>query len=532
LVVGILRIGPVLHSHLVLIVAVAFGLYVSLGRSWLKAQQEALPFGLALFGGYLLCLAIGISFRVLSGMGGSGFLSSHAAVFAASPLLLARIPMLLLAFLPLRSWVRMLRETSRLWPVALAAGVAAWALDFPIRSLYETSSAASSHFLQVLTFRSLEMVLRLGLPNLVSDPATFTIGTANFSVVILPSCSGMEGLGLVLVFTSVWLWHFRKECRFPQALLLIPVAMGCIWLLNIIRLGALTIIGDAISPDIAMGGFHSHVGWIAFIIVALTFFVATQRLSWVRKEPSSLLFTAGLTQDAATTAGQNANERSRGQHGESPAIRAYLVPFLAILAASFVSKAASGNFEWFYPLRFVVAAIALKYFWPELKKLDWRVGWVAPLAGMAVFLAWIAPSWWAHQRVASPIGPALAALSPTARWAWIAFRVAAALVTVPIAEELAFRGYLARRFVNLEFDQISFASLTMLPVALSSAAFGMMHMQSLGDWRHLMLGALAGFVYAGLLRWKGRMGDAVAAHATSNLLLTAWVLGTGDWAQW
>jgi hypothetical protein len=44
-------------------------------------------------------------------------------------------------------------------------------------------------------------------------------------------------------------------------------------------------------------------------------------------------------------------------------------------------------------LRFVVAVIALWYFWPELKKLNWRFGWIAPVTGMAVFLMWIAPSW-------------------------------------------------------------------------------------------------------------------------------------------
>jgi CAAX prenyl protease-like protein len=213
-------------------------------------------------------------------------------------------------------------------------------------------------------------------------------------------------------------------------------------------------------------------------------------------------------------------------HGESPAIRAYLVPFLAILAASFVSKAASGYFEWLYPLRFWAAAIALCYFWPELKKLNWRFGWLGPVAGVAVFLLWIAPSWWAHQSAASPLGPALAALSPTARWTWISFRVAAACLTVPIAEELAFRGYLARRFISREFDQVSFTSLTALSVALSSLAFGLMHGQ------HWMVGILAGLAFAVALRWRGRMGDAVVAHAVSNLLLAAWVLRFGDWAQW
>jgi len=145
---------------------------------------------------------------------------------------------------------------------------------------------------------------------------------------------------------------------------------------------------------------------------------------------------------------------------------------------------------------------------------------------------WIAPSWLAHHSAASPLGPALAALSPAARWGWIAFRVAAAVITVPIAEELAFRGYLARRFVSQDFDGVSFFNLTLLPVTLSSAVFGMMHMQNLQDWRHLLLGTVAGLAFAGVLRWKGRMGDAIVAHATSNLLLAAWVLILGDWAQW
>jgi CAAX prenyl protease-like protein len=103
---------------------------------------------------------------------------------------------------------------------------------------------------------------------------------------------------------------------------------------------------------------------------------------------------------------------------------------------------------------------------------------------------------------------------------------------VPIAEELAFRGYLARRIVSREFDSVSFTALTALPVLLSSVVFGLMHMKDLTDWQHLLLGALAGLAFAAALRWRGRMGDAVVAHAVCNLLLAAWVLGMGDWAQW
>ena len=98
--------------------------------------------------------------------------------------------------------------------------------------------------------------------------------------------------------------------------------------------------------------------------------------------------------------------------GESPAIAAYLVPFLAILAASFLSKAASGHFEWLYPLRFLAAAIAIWHYMPELKQINWRFGWLAPVTGAVIFVVWLIPSFWAHGAEASQLGEALAALSP------------------------------------------------------------------------------------------------------------------------
>jgi exosortase E/protease (VPEID-CTERM system) len=363
------------------------------------------------------------------------------------------------------------------------------------------------------------------------------IGTPRYLIIIAAGCSGVEGLGLVLIFTSSWLWFYRKETRFPQALLLIPCALGCSWLLNIVRLCALILIANAGGSEVSEAGFHAQAGWISFILIALAFSLASQKLSWFRKASTPVSSTSGDPSSTGMESVTGASGELGASRGESPAIRAYLIPFLAILTAAFVSKASSGNFEWLYSLRFFAAAIALCYFWPELKKLDWRFGWFGPVAGAAVFLMWIAPAWIAlmwlgHQPVASPLGAELAALTRTARWAWIAFRVLAAVVTVPIAEELAFRGYLARRFVSREFDSVSFSSLTLVAISLSSVVFGLEHMKNLMDWQHLLLGTVAGLAFAAALRWRGRMGDAVVAHAVSNLLLAAWVLGLGDWAQW
>jgi len=497
---------------------VTFAVFLGLGYSTLKTQQEKIPFSAPLFGAHLVCI-VAVFLSNLAALHGSRFMLSRPAHIIASLLVVLGLALLALACIPLSSWMKAIRATNYLWLLALLTGAIASWLRHPFQTFWIASSFSQGRILQVAAFHSVRAVLHLFLPDLIAEPDTFTLGTPRFLVFVAPGCSGMEGLGLVLVFTVVWLWYFRKETRFPQALLLIPCALVCVWLLNIVRIAAIILIGDAGAPDVAMVGFHSQVGWIAFTTVALAFSMATRNLSWVRREPASV---TGPVNGLASSAIATTDEES----GESPATAAFLVPFLAILAASFVSKAASGYFEWLYPLRFIAAAVALWCFRREYKKLDWRFGWIAPIAGAVIFLVWMAPSWWTHERSASQLGPALTALSPATRLVWIAFRIAAAVITVPIAEELAFRGYLARRFISRDFDTVSFSSLTILSVCLSSVAFGMMH------GSHWVMGIIAGLVYAAVLKWRGRIGDAIVAHATSNLLLAAWVLLRGDWAQW
>jgi len=497
--------------------------FLGLGYSRLKTLREEIPFGRILFGGHFFCMAVVFSMTIAAQKGlGWRFLDpfgyTKSAVYLLATVLLA------LAYIPPRSWMVALRATGLLWLYALLAGVTGWFLGTTVKSLWYSTSTIDSGMMQRATLHEVQAVLGIFRQDVVVDPTTFTIGTQNNTIMISGGCSGIEGLGLVLAFTSIWLWHFRKEIRFPQALLLVPCALGCSWILNIVRLSALILIMNVSGFEDAWAGFHIAAGWISFTAVALAFSTATEKLSWVRRIPPPDLNSAGAPQPWSEP------------QGESPAIRAYLLPFLAILAAALVSKAASANYEWLYSLRFFAAATALIYFWPELKKLNWRIGWLGPVVGVAVFLMWIAPAGIArilgHPPAVNSLGTALAALSPTARWSWIILRVATAVVTVPIAEELAFRGYLARRFVSREFDRVSFTSLTVLAICLSSIVFGVEHMKDLMDWQHLLLGTVAGIAFAVALRRRGRIGDAVAAHAVCNLLLAAWVLGLGDWAQW
>lgn len=514
---------------------VSYAVFLGLGYSEIRQKKQDLRFGMRLFLAHTACV-VAISLTDIANFYSYGFLDeSIAAQILLRAVLVAAVAALALACIPLEAWIDVLRSTGLLWLYSILAGAAAFALRFPLQSFWDASRSAPVRLLQIFTFHSVQAVLVPLLPGIRVDPDTFVIGTQRFLVIIGEPCSGLEGLGLVLVFTTIWLWYLRKESRFPQALLLIPSALACIWILNILRISALVLIGAAGYPDVAMLGFHSQAGWIAFTLVAFTFSMATRRLAWVRKAPigvaasqaAQLGIPASVT--SSTAAHYSVAKQELAEAGESPAIRAYLVPFLAILAASFLSKAASGEFEWLYPLRLLAAAIAIWYYRVELKQIDWRFGWLAPVAGAAVCVVLLIPSFWHHSASPSQLVQALAELSPTARWTWIALRIAAAVVTVPIAEELAFRGYLARRLVNREFDTIPFSAVTILSIAVSSAAFGLLHG---GQWPQWIVGIFAGLAYAGAMKWKGRLGDAVVAHATTNLLLAIWVLTRGDWSQW
>jgi CAAX prenyl protease-like protein len=205
---------------------------------------------------------------------------------------------------------------------------------------------------------------------------------------------------------------------------------------------------------------------------------------------------------------------------------AYLLPFLAILAAAMISRAASGSFEWLYPLRLFTAGAVLWWNRKQYRKLDWRFGWPAIGVGAAVFAMWIVIDRVATAHANGGTVSGLVAGHGAAWVTWLVLRTVGAVITVPIAEELAFRGYLLRRLVSADFERVSFGGVTWLALAVSSLAFGAMHG---ARW---FAGAVAGLLYALVLRKRGRIGEAVAAHALTNALLAIWVISRGEWRLW
>ena len=178
----------------------------------------------------------------------------------------------LLAVAPLRAWFRLVRAEQTALMVSVGAGVAIWLSEALVRDENLLQSFTD------LTFSASRQLLSLIYPHAVFVPAQNLLGTTTFAVEIYPVCSGVEGIVLIVVFLTVYLWLFRRDLAFPRALLLYPLGIVVIWLANIVRVTALVLVGTWLSPEIAVHGFHSLAGWIIFTLIALALVGLSNRL--------------------------------------------------------------------------------------------------------------------------------------------------------------------------------------------------------------------------------------------------------------
>lgn len=372
-------------------------------------------------------------------------------------------------------------------------------------------AAASSIWLQMLwrptagvTFELVRFLLLPLLPTLAADPAARILGTDRFRVEIADSCSGLEGLGLMLVFCGAFLVLLREEYRFPQALFLVPIGSMMVFVLNAIRIAVLVLLGHAGFTDIADYGFHTQAGWIGFTCAAGAVVLLSRRSRWI-------------------SLGAGASGRGGEVLLHTPTAT-YLMPFLVVLAAGMLSLAASGRFDWLDPLRLVAGSAALVWVRTRLVGLDWRISWRGPLAGMLAFIVWVSIGriTLAPRTIPVPLSTSL----PLWRDGWVTSRVLASVLIVPITEELAFRGYLLRRLRGARFELVPFSAARGTALVLSSVIFGISHGVM---WAPAIV---AGWLYGWLVCSTGRIGESVAAHATTNALVAGVVLIGGQWQYW
>lgn len=392
-------------------------------------------------------------------------------------------------------WRQFIRQQHRTLLASIIAGGLIWILGQVSQQAWQP--------LANLTFWLSFYSLRMAYPEVVYNVSEKLLGTPSFQVLISPECSGYEGIGLIVVFLSIYIWVTRKELRFPQVYVLFPLGIMAIWLLNALRIVVLIAIGSSFSPEIAAGGFHSNAGWITFVIIGVGLVLLCQKMP---------LFNSKQTITGALS------------HAETSSATPLLAPFVILLAALLMTSAMTTGFDWLYPLRVVLAIVTLWLFRKHYRVYLKNITGTSIAIGFVVFIIWIMlvpTSADANQQFAIELFSA----SPVLAGTWLLFRFLGATITVPIIEELAFRGYLIAKLVNTQFESVKPGQFTWLSCLVSSLLFGLLH----GDW---FAGTVAGLFFAFALYRRGELLDSVVAHMTTNLLLAVYVISTGHWSLW
>ncbi len=392
-------------------------------------------------------------------------------------------------------WRRVLAEHRASLFCGLVAGVLSWGSGLATQELWRP--------LARYTFALVTWTLNLFYTNTVADPARLVVGTPRFKVAISPSCSGVEGIALIIVFLGGYLWLYRRDLKFPRAYLLLPLGIASMWLANAMRIVALVAIGTAGWREVAAGGFHSQAGWILFNAIALTFVGVSMRVRAFARDAEPTPHAEGRRSDETTP---------------------YLAPFVALTAGAMLTGALTGGFEWLYPLRVLAVAVVLWMFRERYTGMLSNWSWWPLLVGGATFATWLVFVPATDNAATWP--EALRSVPWYWAAAWLFVRTAGFVVAAPLAEELAFRGFLRRWIVRRDFEHVPMGIFTWGSFLASSVLFGLLHGSV---W---FPATVAGMLFAIAVQRRGTLRDAVQAHATTNGLIALYVMATGQWYLW
>lgn len=171
---------------------------------------------------------------------------------------------------------------------------------------------------------------------------------------------------------------------------------------------------------------------------------------------------------------------------------------------------------------------------PVITEFRWAFSWEAVVVGIVVCAMWIGiDGWYCHIGAKESVQFASQFWNPMRQFGegsilacfFIVVRIAGSSLVVPPIEELFFRSFLYRYIVNQDFMKVALSHFGWVPFLATSLIFGFEHSQWLS-------GILCGFAYQWLVIRKGRLGDAITAHAITNFLLGVWVVWRCDWKFW
>ena len=160
--------------------------------------------------------------------------------------------------------------------------------------------------------------------------------------------------------------------------------------------------------------------------------------------------------------------------------------------------------------------------------------WLASIGlGLAVCALWVAPDLLVPGWRESPIfqngitGRLKTSIAPEELTPlMLVLRTMRAALLVPVLEELFWRGWLPRWLQDTRFQRVPLGTYTTFAFWATAALFAAEH----GPYWEV--GLLCGIIYNWWMRRTRSLGDLILVHATTNLELSLFVIGTGRWNFW
>lgn len=206
------------------------------------------------------------------------------------------------------------------------------------------------------------------------------------------------------------------------------------------------------------------------------------------------------------------------------------MPYVAfVVITMFQGHLGPASQYWVYLAKTLAGAWLIYAMRPFVDELQWRISWEAVAMGVAICAIWIGLDGH-YPRLHEPKSDWFPAKhfgdNTAAAWFFIGVRILGSSLVVPPLEEVFFRSLCYRYIVKADFLSMPLGQFHLASFLIVSTVFGLMHPDR---W---LAGILCGLGYQWLVIRKGRLGDAIAAHAITNCLLGVWVVWKGAWDFW
>jgi CAAX prenyl protease-like protein len=211
-----------------------------------------------------------------------------------------------------------------------------------------------------------------------------------------------------------------------------------------------------------------------------------------------------------------------------------IVAFLLLLALNGLLRKVGGPFWlsspefWIYPAQTIICGALVLWFWREYELRAPRQIVLTVATAFIVFAFWIAPQeFLGFAPRLDGFNPGTFSGQPVGYRTMVVIRFLRLVVIVPLVEEIFWRGFALRYFIDEKFYAVPLGAFSWFSFAVVTIAFGLSHAQP--DW---IAALIAGALYNCVAYRTKSLASCVLAHAITNLLLGLWIMKTGQWGFW